>query len=329
MAPPSLVLTLKAKDAAKLQRGLEAWLRGLVALEPEAFALKDRPYKKLPFYELKVQPYGAMPGSEQEASEYAFGLRGDTLLISTNSKAVKDELRRETGPDSPRSPLVGNPALGEGVQELLYIDYPGYIGALYGLVKTFGALAGGMGETKLPFDLTQLPDGELLTRHFRPTLSVTRMTPSGRVTRCDSSFGPEIPLSGLMSVLLVPQVIGSQSTPASEWEQEEMEVSVENVEPVVVETAEERQSTRDTLLRLRTLLEVYRWDRGSYPNQLSDLSQPSANYPQGYLEGAPLPVDEWGRAFAYSLTSEGGFLLRSLGPNGQDEQGQGDDVRAN
>jgi hypothetical protein len=42
-----------------------------------------------------------------------------------------------------------------------------------------------------------------------------------------------------------------------------------------------------------------------------------------------LPLDEWGRPFAYSLTSEGGFLLRSVGPNGQDEQGQGDDVRAN
>lgn len=329
LAPPAILLSLKAKDAAKLQRGLEAWLRGLVALEPESFTLKDRPYKKLPYYELKVQPYGAAPGAEVEASEYVFGLRGDALLISTSSKAVKDELRRETGPESPKSPLVGNPALGEGVQELLYIDYPGYIGALYGLVKTFGALAGGMGESELPFDMSQLPDAELLTRHFRATLSVTRMTTSGRVTRCDSSFGPEIPLGGLLSVLLVPYAIDSEEPPPPDWSEEE---SVPASEPVEAETAQsggDGSQTRDTLLRLRTLVEVYRWDRGSYPNQLADLTQPSANYPQGYLEGAPLPLDEWGRGFAYSVTSEGGFLLRSLGPNGQDEQGQGDDVRAN
>ncbi len=327
LAPPSLVMTLKAKDAAKLQRGLEAWLRGLVALEPESFSLKDRPYKKLPYYELKVQPYGALPGSQAEVAEYVFGLRGDTLLISTGSKAVKDELRRETGPDSPRSPLVGNPALGEGIQELLYIDYPSYIGTLYGLVKTFGALAGGMGEGELPFDLSQLPDAELLTRHFRPTLSVTRQSPAGRITRCDSSFGPEIPLGGLVSALLASYATSTQSE-IPEPEEEAAEAWSEPVETVPAGAEGDRGATRDGLLRLRTLLEVYRWDRGSYPSQLSDLSQPSARFPQGCLEGAPLPLDEWGRPFAYSLTSEGGFLLRSMGPNGLDEQGQGDDVRA-
>lgn len=328
LAPPSVVLTLKAKDAAKLQRGLEAWLRGLVALEPESFSLKDRPYKKLPYYELKVQPYGALPGSQAEAAEYVFGLRGDTLLISTGSKAVKDELRRETGPDSPRSPLVGNPALGEGVQELLFIDYPRYIGTLYGLVKTFGALAGGGGGGDLPFDLSQLPDADLLTRHFRPTLSVTRQSPAGRVTRCDSSFGPEIPLGGVFSALLAGFAT-SEEVVFPDPEGEVVEAWSEPVEAVPAPAAGDGEATREGLLRLKTLLEVYRWDRGSYPSELADLSAPSQRYPKGCLEGAPLPLDEWGRPFAYSLTSEGGFLLRSVGPNGQDEQGQGDDVRAN
>jgi hypothetical protein len=329
LAAPAMVGYLKAKDAAKLQRGLEAWLRGLVSHDPAVFALKDRPYKKLPFYELKVS--AGTPGADgaaPESMEYIFGLRGNMLFISINRKAVKDELKREVGPEAARSALVGHERLQAGANEVVFIDYPAYIGGLYGLVKGFGALAAGAAGQDLPFDVSQLPDADLLLRHFQATLSVTQIGPQGATTTATSSFGPEIPLAvfGAFAVTLTsfgePEYVVATEADLSQ-------VGYLASEPLPAAPADALELTRAKLLRLRTALEVYHWDRSAYPNQLSDLTTPSANYPQGYLEGESIPLDDWGHAFVYALTSEGGFLLRSMGPNGQDDRGEGDDVRAN
>jgi Type II secretion system (T2SS), protein G len=327
LAPPALVGYFKAKDAAKLQRGLEAWLRGLVRHDPEVFSLKDRPYKKLPFYELKVLAEPAGAGEEAPAStEFVFGLRGDLLYVSTNSKAVKDELRREINAESPRSALVGNQALEGGATEVLFIDYPAFIGGIYGLVKGFGALAASAAGEELPFDLTQLPDVDLLVRHFQPTLAVTRSSSAGVAMSSSSSFGPEIPMGGLMAALMWTAV----AVESSEIYIEPQDAAFEDVDGALAAApVDALEGTRSKLLRLRTALEVYHWDRSAYPNALLQLTEPSASYPQGYLDGAELPLDDWGHPFVYAITSEGGFLLRSMGPNGQDDRGEGDDVRAN
>ena len=58
---------------------------------------------------------------------------------------------------------------------------------------------------------------------------------------------------------------------------------------------------------------------------MADLSLKTENYPNGYLDGAALPLDGWDRALVYR-TVDGGYKLYSMGPNGEDDDGGGDDI---
>ena len=60
---------------------------------------------------------------------------------------------------------------------------------------------------------------------------------------------------------------------------------------------------------------------------LRDLMKPSENYPNGYLGGASeLPKDPWQHDYVYEVGGPKGYKLRSMGPNGVDDKGGGDDV---
>ncbi len=75
---------------------------------------------------------------------------------------------------------------------------------------------------------------------------------------------------------------------------------------------------------------IYKIENAKLPAKLEDLLAPSTNYPDGYL--APqksLPKDGWGHALAFKPEADGKrFLLYSLGPDGKDDGGAGDDVKA-
>lgn len=79
---------------------------------------------------------------------------------------------------------------------------------------------------------------------------------------------------------------------------------------------------------LRTIsaaLKMYRLDNGDYPTTAQGLAALSTRpateplprnwSPEGYL--AQVPVDPWGRPYAYSYAGGGGFDLKSLGKDGQ------------
>jgi hypothetical protein len=53
----------------------------------------------------------------------------------------------------------------------------------------------------------------------------------------------------------------------------------------------------------------------------------SENFPNGYLGGRQdLPPDPWGHPYVYVLTGPKGYQIRSMGPNGVDDKGEGDDI---
>ena len=61
------------------------------------------------------------------------------------------------------------------------------------------------------------------------------------------------------------------------------------------------------------------------PEALTALLQKTPAYPGGYLEGGSVPQDAWGQAFVYAL-SDSGYTLWSIGANGIDDGGAGDDL---
>ena len=80
---------------------------------------------------------------------------------------------------------------------------------------------------------------------------------------------------------------------------------------------------------LSTRLEVFSLDQSRYPAKLEELTQPTPNYPHGFVDGLPLPIDGWKQAFEYSAAADGAsYRLWSIGADGVDGGGEGDDVVA-
>ena len=70
-------------------------------------------------------------------------------------------------------------------------------------------------------------------------------------------------------------------------------------------------------------LTLYKLDQGSYPASLEALSQSPAEGQPPYLQGGL--QDAWGHELRY-LLEDGTFRLWSVGPDGVDNSGKGDDI---
>jgi hypothetical protein len=67
---------------------------------------------------------------------------------------------------------------------------------------------------------------------------------------------------------------------------------------------------------------VYIITNNKPPASLDDLTQPAPpDYPKGYTQGQPLPIDPWGHAYAYNTDGKDDYKIWSIGPNGIDEHG--------
>jgi hypothetical protein len=85
-------------------------------------------------------------------------------------------------------------------------------------------------------------------------------------------------------------------------------------------------ATHAELARLQTGIIIYQILNDEYPANLEQLLESSEDG-QPYIDApqAGLRNDGWGSGFIYHPTGDE-FKLYSVGPNGQDEGGQGDDV---
>lgn len=270
-------------------------------------SVKDRPYRKMPYVSVSIE--------DQAFVQPTFGMVGDLLVIGAKGIGVKRELKRLRDEEYEDLPFLADLADAEN---LLYVDWPALIGGAYGTVKAFAGLAAGFAGEDLPVDLDGLPEPEVLTRHFRATRSVTNFTDVGRVTQSEGSFGPEVLLlvaGGAAAVGFVTEESMSEPIGYEEdWE--------------LIEPLDPASATDQTLLAIRVGLEAYRYDRGgAYPNELGDLLETNDQFPKGYVtEGIDL-LDGWGRSFVYQPSDDGStYSLRSMGPNGSDDGGEGDDI---
>jgi hypothetical protein len=86
--------------------------------------------------------------------------------------------------------------------------------------------------------------------------------------------------------------------------------------------------TELTLVEVATRLEVFRIETGRYPRELAEMLAPTDNFPRGYLERDSVPLDGWERGLVYLPSTDGtSYSLWSLGEDGADQRGGGDDVK--
>jgi len=71
---------------------------------------------------------------------------------------------------------------------------------------------------------------------------------------------------------------------------------------------------------------IYNLENSDYPATLDELVTATASYPEGYLNMSEVPADGWGRALVYERVSDKEYRLRSVGADGVDDSGAGDDL---
>ena len=202
----------------------------------------------------------------------------------------------------------------DGASAAFYVDWAAQLDGLFSLARAFGGMLANSG---LPFDLTALPPSTLFTQHMPPTMHVVRVRGGGVHHRHAAGFAFETWIGGVGLARVVMDAMSGDAEPRA------------SAAPGEPEASSPEADTRARLRDLRTALTVYKIDQGAFPDELQRLVEPTTNYPSGYLDGrATLSTDGWGRPFRYARTADGAsYRVWSVGPDGVDQDGAGDDVR--
>ncbi|MEZ6017116.1 MAG: hypothetical protein R3F49_18510 [Planctomycetota bacterium] len=331
LSAPPFTVSFDIADLDAFTKGMDGVFTLLEAQGTDAVQLKREEYKGSRLYTLSFaganDAGGGIAGLPINPAAIfrptmAIG-QGRAFLITTPNLAKK-EIRRV---DKLKGALELHPALSgaalpKGATEVGYADWADFFGRIYsgvkGLAPMLGAVVG-----QLPFDLSMLPEGELITQHFQPSFRSKRI--DGNVVRVHgrSSFGPELSLvASLGAAASMRQAVAVQAYEGSFDDFDEGVAPTEATEATeeVMVVEEEPYTgpdaalllTQDLLLTIKVDLTVHRFDKGAYPASLGEFGHAGA-------------VDGWGHAVVYKLT-QANYSLYSVGPNGVDDGGAGDDI---
>ena len=212
----------------------------------------------------------------------------------------------------------------DGATTVGYSDWPNFLGSFYGQLRAMAPLLGAAAGGALPFDVKMLPEPDVLSRHFLPSENWTRMKDGKVLQYAKSSLG----LEALIMPLMTFGLYGTSSEMRGSQEVQVVATTDETEVDALELTVREMASslTEASVMRVDVAVTLYQLDhKGAPPASLADLSLKTENYPNGYLDGAALPLDGWDRALVYR-TVAGGYKLYSMGPNGEDDDGGGDDI---
>ena len=316
---PEVHLLIELEDP----QAFESSLAGLAELVRErsqgTFELAVRPYKKMPVWTLQRTsvPFaeafaeGGPTGTARTALEQVFGSKfapnpscaflDGTLLVSLTSISARGIVKRYLEPAEQRlfHPLV-TASLPSDILSVGFMDWASMWMTFYTMGR--GALSmAAMGGAELPFRASDLPDPAAIGRYFEPT--VCWSLPNWQHTV--SSFGPEV----------APAVIGAANATAliAALARPSQVVREPEIDPG--DPGDPGDSGQAALLL--AAIESYRAEHGQAPSDLAQL---------GTLDPPEAALDAWQQPLRYEPT-EDGFRLWSIGANGIDEHGQGDDVQ--
>jgi hypothetical protein len=316
-------------ESAKLMESLGENLSG--------FSLKTRDYRvrnkqlgerlTFPVTTLTLPP-GLFEGPMMMlAPSPAFTVAGGQLLVSLSSMHLKRELKRLYGGATddlsvPTSLLEAqNIAFPDHARSLIVMDWAGLINGIFSVARTLAPLAG----DQLPFDIQALPDPELIAQYFAPTIHYSQQLENGQYRRHEASFGPETWLGG---ALAGGTIFGyTMPSPRIPTPAPSASPGARPDPPVRSEDDGQKLATQIALQTLRMGVTIHKLDLDVYPETLEILLQPTEAFPEGVIGEKTVPNDGWGQPFRYEPAPDGSsYRLWSVGANGVDESGEGDDV---
>lgn len=345
LSAPNLMGAAQLKDREAFIRGMD----GLMAMAETSggdVQVQRADYRGAMMYTVSLSglfsglPMGDLPIDPSSFFKPTITVMDGRVMLTTLPTHAKREIRRVAKlvkKGEVPQPHAGISAMGvpEGASTVGYADWPTFFGNLYTQLKSLApVLAGFMGGGELPVNVEELPDAELLTRHFRASERWVRQTGDHVEHYSRSSIGPEVIVGPLLAAGVAAPMAMARSrdiggeelmvaaTPVGEVAGLGYGSAAEEVNPDDIAIA----TTYDTLIAVSVAIRLYELDHnGNAPAELSALLATSASYPKGYLESGEVPTDAWGNAFVYAAVDDG-HSLWSTGPNATDDGGQGDDV---
>ena len=347
-SPPRVVIAMRTTDKEAFAKAMDA--KTAAALQANSKQRVDtKPYRRNPMWVFAAEeeaapaqetaapsasPFAALGGGGDMRMRPTVALVGDRVLMTLSPTIARSEVKRLLDEKEARPHALANLA-ANGVPadafEASTMDWGGFIGGLWDQARgLIPMLAQGGAE---PVDLTLLPTSADLFGGFQPTVSWSRRVPQeGRATlvhaRNESSFGPETPLmmAGMMYLGVGAGASRAEKPPAVET------LSTQPTTPVVPAeqaAAETLTRTNKALRAVKTALAVHKSQAGRFANTLDELLVGTEAFPEGFLSDKKLPLDGWNRALVYRVAEDGkSYELRSFGPDGIDQSGGGDDVKA-
>ncbi len=315
---PPLLLAMPLEDHETFVR---AWEGLLGELEGRGGVRIDRSkYRKVPLYTLRFS--ATLPGLPFDIGRFlkpTLAVLEDCVLVCVQPNQTKREVSRILTRDPEAHAARERIDLPQEVAEVATADWMRYLGRIYSKARTILPLLATELTDTLGVDADSLPDVEHFTRHFQPSLRWKRVEQGAVRHHLESSFGPEVGLALALAALWV-------SVSAPQLTEESARAPAGTERPA---NGQSRAAgiTREELGVLRTALTLYRLDQGHLPADLEQLTLTTSGYPGGFLNGRPLAQDGWQRAFRYTL-EDGTYRLWSTGADGIDQNGGGDDLRA-
>lgn len=308
-----------------------------VALRAKRESPRANPQQTVPVYYLRLKPEALPPEFAQVSMfigniEPAFAVSPDGwLVLSMNRADVRSVVRsglqkeaRNIGQNEEAADFLTRAP--QSAVTLAWSDPRPGVTATMGMVQAASGLLGmQMDPSQMPVDLTKMPSANAINRHLRPSESYAWMDEQGMKSWSSGSFGMADFLAftgyavptGMMAFMAMRPVMNE----AQAWEMapaqgQAVEVTVSN---------DPYERAYADLARLQTGVIIYQLLTEEHPSSLDDLLGEVDGQPLLDNPGAGVPNDPWGNAYIYRQITNG-FMLYSVGPNGQDEGGQGDDV---
>ena len=191
---------------------------------------------------------------------------------------------------------------------IAYVDNAETFSAMYGqMTGTVQLLGGSAGD--LPVDLSMLPTEDSIRQHLGHSYAGEYRTEDGRQIVAESlsqfDLGDFLPFA-LMGAMFATM---GETTDFSE----------------VAREKDPRDQALDDMGKIKAGLTIFRIANKRYPESLAELVEPHPDYPNGFMGTLELPSDPWGNGYHYRLDGKKPVLW-SAGPNGSDDNGEGDDV---
>lgn len=358
---PRMLVTFELRDKEAFTKAFEEFKARLQEARPK-LEIEERPYHKIP---ITVFTDGggeerAAPASENplagllstDSAKPCVVVLGERVLVTLSPTHARSEIQRYEKQNAANAepdvhPLAAPGRIPSDAIEASTLDWSGLFGKLYDVARGFAPMLA-QGEA-LPFDPATLPASGTFTRFFQPSYSWTKLRDGQLYTYSESSFGPETPITlaavfagisrtqgGPAAGLLGGGALGRRpgSTNATQPDAPKknapsVAAKADVTKPAPVAKDESREKTLAALRSVKTGIAVYRSQTGHVPVKLADLLTGTDSFPKGFLDPAVVPQDAWSHELRYTPEANGAkYKLWSLGPDGVDQEGAGDDVLA-